>query len=549
MLPRSALAALDANTPHINPLLANGLATDHLKRVDGYIDTIFRIVAKSFPPEIKYLGFRRCTPLEEYAEASRSKQSKIQFDVARSDIYLVEYRFQFMDEEPIKRYVYLPFVVQAGTIFISGSRFVISPVLADQVISVSLNSVFVRLLKAKLTFNRVSHSFKIDGTPVAERIVWAKIYNKKPNKNAPKATTSAKSTLVHYLLAKYGLHQMYALFTDCHPVVGRDDITRERFPQKEWVICESSGFVPRNYKSYYAATAIKIAIPRVEWNLAVELLTAGVFYVIDHFPDNSAPEDVDNPKLWQHLLGQVIWSGHVPAGKLINDVNDHILSLDEYLDTQHARKLKDIGYDSRDIYHLMFHIIANFDKWSQSADDRVSTMYDKELNVLQFVCQDLIVAINQLYFNIISARKKDYANSTSPSRSFNRQKLERLMGMNLRQGLVYELSKEHPEVTTTGTSGDNMALKVTSLLVPQNKSSKHSGGGKARTSLDDPTHRLHVSVAEIGGCWALPKAEPDGRSRLNITVDVEDLGDSCLILRDKAAAPALNNIQRLIARK
>jgi hypothetical protein len=516
-----------------------------MKKVEDYINFVFHIVAKSFPPELKYLGCRRCTPMEEYAEASRSKTSKTTFDIANSYIYMMEYRFQFADEEPIKRYIYLPYVGQAGTIFLSGSRFVISPVLADQVISVSLNSVFVRLLKAKLTFNRVNHNYKIDGVSQPMRIVWAKIYNKKPNKSAPKPTTSAKSTLVHYLLAKHGLRDMYALYTDCHPVIGGEEITRERFPQSEWVLCETAGLTPRNYKAYYAPTPLKIAIPRVEWNPAVEKLTAGVFYVIDHFPDKVGSEYVDDPRLWQLLLGHIIWSGNVSAGKLTNDVQDHILSLDEYLDQQHARKLNEIGYESRDIYQLMFHIINSFDAWSLTAEDRVSTMYDKELSVLQFVCYDLVSAINQLYFNIISAKKKDYVNSTSPSRSFNRQKIERLMSMNIRQGLVWDLTKEHGEVSTTGTSGDNLALKVTSLLVPQSKSTKTSSG-KSRTSLDDPTKRLHVSIAEVGGCWALPKADPDGRSRLNLTVQINP--ESGLVLRDPSAAPLLDRIQQLIRR-
>lgn len=545
MLPRSALAALDASVPHLNPLLACGLATAHMKECEVYIDSVFRIVAKSFPPELKYLGCRRCTPMEEYSEASRSKSSKTTFDVARSNIYMMEYRFQFMEEEPIRRYIYLPFVEQAGTIYLSGSRFVISPVLADQVISVSLQSVFVRLLKAKLTFTRAAHNFKVDGISQSMRVVWAKIYNKKPSKTAPKATTSGKSSLVHYLLAKHGMREMYRLYANCQPVIGGAEITREKYPQSDWVICESSGITPRNYKAYYSATPIKIAIPRSQWSEAVINITAGVFYVIDHFPDKVDLKDIDDPSLWRLLLGHIIWSGHIGAGKLINDVQDHIQSLDEYLDTQHARKLRDIGYESRDIYHLMYHIINNFDAWSLTAEDRVSTMYDKELSVLQFVCYDLISAINQLYFNIISAKKKDYANSTSTARSFNRVKIERLMSMNISQGLVYGLPKEqHGEVSTTGTSGDNMALKVTSLLVPQSKSTKTSAG-KSRTSLDDPTKRLHVSIAEVGGCWTLPKSDPDGRSRLNPTVQISDTG---LVLRDPAYVTLLDSIQQLIRR-
>lgn len=551
MLPKAALKALDAETPQINPLIANGLATTHMesKTLEEFIDSVFRIVDKSFPDELKYEGYERCTPLEEYAEASRPKQSKTTYDVARSDIYLMKYKFRFGDDpELIKRYMYLPFVGQAGTIFLSGSRFVISPVLADQVISIGMGStgqatVFVRLLKAKLTFNRQAHAFKVDGSVQTMRIAWAKIYNKKPSKTAPKATTNAKSTLVHYLLAKHGMRDMFAIYTNCHPVIGGEEITREKYPAADWVICESVGAAPRKM-SYYMPTKLRIAVPRVEWNRSVERLVAGVFYVVDNFPDQIQVEDVNDVELWQRLMGQIIWSANVGVGKLIADVKDHILSLDEYLDTQHARKLRDIGYESRDIYHLMFHIIDNFDAWDRTADDRVSTMYDKELNVLQFVCYDIISGINQLYFSLISAKKKDYANSTSAARSFNRTKIDRLMGMNIRQGLVYDLNKDHGEVSTTGTSGDNMALKVTSLLVPQWKSTKTTA--KSRSSLDDPAKRLHVSIAEVGGCWALPKADPDGRSRINPTLQIDETG---LVLRDMRYAPRLDQIQQWIKRK
>lgn len=542
MIPRSALAALDRSTPQINPLIANGLATTHMLKTESFVDDVMRIVAKGFPPELRYLGYVRCTPLEEYAEVSRTKSSKSTFDVARSDMYLVRFDFRFADEPVFSRYMYLPFVGQAGTIHISGSRYVISPVLADQVISVDLEFVFVRVLKAKLTFNRVSHRFKIDGVPESVGVVWAKIYNRKPNDAAPPTTTTAKPSTVHYLLAKYGLSEMFAFYTDCHPVVGGDEITREHFPQENWVLCESAHVVPRNFKAYYAPSNLRIAIPRSEWNANVENLVCGVFYVVDHFPDKIKPEYVDDPKLWQLLLGYIIWSDNIAAGKLINDVRDHFVSLDEYLDIGAAKKLKEIGYESRDVYHLFYHIVSSFDEWHLTAPDRVSTMYNKELSILPFVLYNLVSAINQLYFNIISAKKKDYVNSTQPSRSFNRPKIERLMNTNLRQGLAFKLVRDHGEVSTTGTSGDNMALKPTSLLVPQSKSTR-SSSGRARVALNDPTKRLHASIAEVGGCWALPKSDPDGRARVNPCARIDENG---LILRDMEAAPLLDAIQELI---
>ncbi len=545
MIPRAAHPALDNATPRINPLIANGLATYHMPHAPEYIDSVLRIVAKSFPPELRYLGFQRCTPMEEYAEVSRTKGSKSTYDVARSDVYLMRYDFQFGDEPIFSRYVYLPFVGRAGTIFISGARFVISPVLADQVISVDLDFVFVKVQKAKLTFNHLAHNFKMNGANASVKVAWSRIYNVKKNALGPAPTTPAKCSIVHYLLAKHGLREMFALYADCHVVVGGEDITRERFPQQDWVICQSTQQPPRGFKSYYSPSGLRIAVPRVNWSTDVENMVGGVFYVVDHFPDRVWPNDVDRPELWQLLLGQIIWSAHVGAGKLVNDVHDHFVSLDEYLDVEASKKLKEIGYESRDIYHLFYHIVSNYDAWLLTAEERVSTMYDKDLSVLPFVLYNLVAAINQLYFNIISAKKKDYANSTQAARSFNQSKIERLMNTNFRQGLIFKLVREHYVVSTTGTSGDNMALKVTTLLVPQNRTTR-SSGGKARASLDDPTRRLHASIAEVGGCWALPKSDPDGRSRINPTVQISETG---LILRDMRYKPLLESVQDRIKRR
>ena len=87
------------------------------------------------------------------------------------------------------------------------------------------------------------------------------------------------------------------------------------------------------------------------------------------------------------------------------------------------------------------------------------------------------------------------------------------MNMTLRTGLIYSITKNHGEVSTISVSGDNKAFKITSLLVPQSGSNRQ-GSRKDRAVLNDPSKRLHVSVAEIGGYLNLPKSQPDGRARL-----------------------------------
>lgn len=535
MLPISALKALDECAPKITPEIAKGLATVHMKDIEKYVDSVFRSVANGFPPGLKYLGCKRCDPLQEYAEITRNKNGKCVFDVAKSDIYLMEYRFVYNDDPPISRYMYLPFVGQAGTIYLSGSRFVISPILADQVISVGLNSVFVRLLKSKLTFNRISHHFRAGGETENIQVAWSKVYNKKANALQPKATTTAKASLVHYLLCKHGFTDMFARYTQTKPIVGGEDITQERYPEKEWIICESSQIHPKNYRAVYEGSKIRIAVKRSQYTQDVKNLIAGFYYVVDHFPSRLQPDNVDSKNLWMVLLGHIIWSGSIGEGKLYSDVLDHINSLDEYLDNVYSKKLELIGYPSTDIYHLFYRIISNFNEWLLTADDRVCTMYDKELAVLPFVCAEIVSGINNLYFNLNAAKKKD----------FTSKKIMTLMNLHLRQGLVFKLTREHGEVTTQGTSGDNMALKITNLLVPQSKSSK-SSSAKARTVLSDPTKRLHVSIAEVGGAWAIPKSEPDGRSRVNPTLKISETG---LVLRDPEYRDLLDSVQQKIKRQ
>ena len=124
------------------------------------------------------------------------------------------------------------------------------------------------------------------------------------------------------------------------------------------------------------------------------------------------------------------------------------------------------------------------------------------------------------------------------------KKIESIMGMNLRPGLIFKITKEHGEVTTTSTSGDNMALKITNLLVPQSSSTRNRSK-KDRVAISDPGKRLHASIAEVGQAFSLPKSEPSGRSRVALTLRLSDTG---LVLRDPRYVELLDSVQAKIRR-
>ena len=534
MFPASVLDCLEKAVPHLTPALANGLAVEHLQYVEKYIDDVFRVVAAGFPTGLVYESGRRCTPLQEYAEITRKKSARSSFEVARSDIYLMEYRFSYLGEPLPVKYLALPFVSKGGTLYLGGARFVISPVLSDRVITIGLSSVFVRLLKAKLTFNRVTHHYLANTDRESIYVAWSEVYNERVNPNAIKPTVTANCTLVHYLLCKYGFSEAFARFGKCHPVAGGEEITELTHPPADWVVCRSrqmppKGFSPKGHgKMDYEPSTLALAIPRAQYTPMVKNMVGGLFYIVDHFPTRVKPEYLNSNRLWMILLGHLIWSGNEREGTLFNDVEDHIASLDEYIDSLMQDKLASAGYACPDIYTLFGLILENFNDWLNTSEDRVNTMYGKELSILPYVCYPITVSIVKLYFKL-KAQKKDLVF----------KKVVKIMDLLLKPGAIFKILRDHGEVTTTSSSGDNMALKITSLLVPQTASSR-KGSRRDRGAISDPAKRIHASIAEVGSYAGLPKSEPTGRSRLNLNLQVGPGGE---VLRDPQFVQLLDSVQ------
>jgi hypothetical protein len=525
------------DTPQINSIIANGIACTHMTQTEMYVDQVFRAASKGFPEGLTYTGCKRCTPHEEFAIVTRKKGTKRIYNVARSDIYMMKYFFNYkgIDLEP--RYMYLPFVSDGGHITISGSRFTISPILSDRVISVGMSDIFVRLLRDRLTFKRTGYHYMVDGKRETVQVSWSLIYHKNSKMKKLRPTVKANCTLMHYLLCKYGFTDTFLKFGNCNPVIGGIEINKDTHPETDWVICSSTQVKPKGcMRGFYEPSIIRIAIRKDEMTPIVRNMLGGFFYVVDHFPSRIKPtlEYVNSQRLWKILLGNIIFSGSINEGKLHDDINDHIVSLDEYLDSLVILKLKDIGIHVEDIYQLFAVIIEHFNDWLLGSTDKVSSMYDKELSVLYYVLYDITSAIFRLYFKLKAASKKD----------LTAKEITTMMNLSLRQGTIFSITRNHNEISTISTSGDNKAFKTTAILVPQTSSTNISSR-KDRAIVNDPQKRLHVSVAEVGSFANLPKSEPSGRSRINPCLQIDSKG---VVLRDPRFIELLDSVQQIIKR-
>lgn len=527
-----------ASTPPLNPDIASGLATKHIPEAEAYIDSVFRAVSKGFPPGFVYVRGERVHAQEEFNEVTRKRNNRREFDTASSWLYMMRYIFRYKGEE-IHRYLYLPYVGQAGMIKLGGSQFLISPILADKVISIGVSSIFLRLIRAKVTFERMMQHYMADGRRETVQVAWSLIYNKDPSKLTIKPSIKAKTTLVHYLFCKYGFTETMKNFANCTAVVGTAETINEgTHPSKDWVICTSTQLnpEPRLYK-YYKPSFIRVAVKREEYTANVKNYLCAFFYLVDHFPERikgEHPDWLDHRRFWMTLMGHLLFSSNIGEGKLADDVEDHIRSLDEYVDEIVKIKFRDIGMEVDDLYQIFGIVIENFNSWLLGASDKINSMYDKELSILYYVLAPITEAINKFYFKLRSASRKE----------LTKKEIETIFSKTLKTGLIYSITRNHGEISTMTTSGDNMAFKITSILVPQANSSKATGR-KDNATLGDPAKRLHVSIAEIGGYSALPKSEPTGRSRINPHAQLDSKGS---VLRNAELAPLLDRIQDMIRR-
>ena len=100
---------LNSNTVKMNPEVMNGLACKYMPYALTYLHRIFRTTAQEFPVGLTYDGYEVCTPEEEFKEDTRSRGSKKrEFDTAKSDLFMVRFKFSFQGVEIPGRYMKLP---------------------------------------------------------------------------------------------------------------------------------------------------------------------------------------------------------------------------------------------------------------------------------------------------------------------------------------------------------------------------------------------------------------------------------------------------------
>ncbi len=495
---------IEKHTPKSNPDIMNGVVINYMQNSLDYVDSVFKSASESFPKGLEYLGYERCSPVEEFEEVTRPRNGKRQFDLARNDLYMVKYFFRFNGEDLPPRYIYMPNIGEAGMFYIGGVNFHMTPVLSDNVISPGLDTIFVKLLRDKVIFRRLYHTMVVNDERIMTQIVWSAIYRKNQTKNT--RTTKAVTCLAHYLFAKYGVTGAFRKYCGFVPVFGDEEITEVLYPKDKWMICESIKMKPKDFMgNFYTPNTIRMAIPKDQWNMNVQALVSGFFYVVDYFPSKVRVKYIDNVDMWMVLLGHIIFSGNYSDSKLFKDIESHFISLSEYVDAIVIDKLKKLNYTIYNFYDLLAVILKDFNSIIVRSNKSTNNVFNKTVEVLYYALYDITSGIFRVNFKLNKLAAKKELTAREVVEVFNKQ---------LKTGAIFSLSSGKIVTGSVGYSGDHKYPKLTSILTEQENLPGATRGKKSKKTVTEK-NRIHTSMLEVGSLLFLPKSNPTPVVRVN----------------------------------
>lgn len=519
------------NTPKFNPRVASGFVVKEIEQAPEYINNIILSAQEDFPEGLVYLGMTRMTPEEEYERLTY----KNTYDISKSSIYGVKLKFEYKGEPLKPQYLFLPYLEEGGILTISGSKFVVTPVLIDKTFSVGTDSIFLYINRTKLTFEQFTHNYFENDQRVSSFIVSSQMYYGR-NPSRLKAehlrhTHKMRSIPVHYLLAKDGVTGMFKRYFDTDVAIGdAETINPEYYDPSEWTICSSIGVKPQDLRTkFYNASRVRLAIRNSDLNMVTRSVIAGLFYIIDFYPNRVKPEYADDSKLWYLLLALTLKPDIPQESVCLEKLDDHYRSLDTFVDNQVRMTLAADGVYVSDIFDILVEMIKTYPTRINITTDKLASMYGKRLVVLRYLLAGIRSNIFNMGFDLQSLK-----NGKKP---FDKTDIEKKMQNRIKPLEIMKVNR-NPEVNSIANPTDNL---VPTMTLPVKQQTSMAGNKKGVVVKFTPAMALDASIAEVGNLTSDAKDTFTGRDRLNPYVT---LGDDGTVLQNPELMEVIAKTQR-----
>lgn len=518
--------SLTSSTPPINDELVNGIAPVVFNQIPKYLDRMIKISMAKLHKDInlKYLGYYFPTPEEELMEDAYPRSGGKSADISQNDVYLCCFKFNY-NGIPIPKYIYLPFAHPGNLFTVSGTKYVVMPVITDLVISVKPDHLFVRLHMDKISVfaeqRRVLLNDKLE--PELLKMLWVSIL-KGPN---DKMRTSAKTPLALYLLATYGLVKTLSQYCglDKDAVMIKYDADGNLMKSKllqDYNVYGTVGEKPKGFDRSVAYTPHKLKVlvrKNVPMSPMVTNILIATIYAFDLKPGQYEIDLVNaltsrNVKketdIWKDYVGRTVYKDGVSGDKLREDVVQHMDRLDDYVDEIIRKKLDNVNIKVPAYWDLVAYLIDIYSSSINNAKEYNRNMNSVHLDLNYYICYDIIIGFNRAVKQI--NQKFNKPGSKMPGKD----EIKKILSLEISEKVIFSLVKSSTSSLALGQadiSNDSLYYKGTAMLENQNRGNGVKRGGK--TPFPDNLRTLHAYHIVIGSVLYLIKTAPSAMLRLN----------------------------------
>lgn len=549
------------HTPRINDELVNGISKKVFEHIPEYVSNMIKISFDKLNPNInlQYLGYKLVSPEEELMEDIYSRSSNSTGDIATNDVYMCKYQFMY-NNTPISRYLYFGYCNKGNIINISGTAYVVTPVLTDLVFSVLSDRIFIKLHSDKIyVMSRQYRVIKNDNpSPLIYQVLNGSVSIAR-SKNTTKS--SVRISFVFYLLCKYGLVETLSKyggvsrrdFMILHDPKDEIYINNPKYKDlyKEYDIYSTTGDKPRGYDqlNQYQKHHIKVAIRKtLAMSPLLTNLMVGIILCFDmynghiekdlvHYIDTN--NIVDEIKTWRILLGRYLYKRTVSLTKITEDLNELTDALEDYIDPIIRAKLNNAKISIYDFWDMVAYITNIYTEAVNNAKEYNANVNHVYMDILYYVCYDIIVGFNKAVKSINQRYSKNGQNQPS------KQEITKLLSMNVSPKVIYKLVKSRRRslaLQQVDVAHDSLYYKCTALLENQNRGDGVLIGGK--TKFPDTIKQLTGHHLVFGSLLYLIKAAPSPTLRMNPWAKFDSEGNIIITDDLKPAVEALDKILR-----
>jgi hypothetical protein len=481
---KDIINAVYAAGPVYNEYLLRGFMVEQIAGAAEFVGTVFREAVKLFNGVITYTGLRVVPPADRAEwELTRNQGCRI----ANSELLLVEYLFNYAGRE-YKTPLYIPYL-KNDVIVIDDTNYVLQRSIKEQVASRTTNGITMKVIRQPIPFYRTA-SYRMesasDNRVYNESVPTTSIHR---NKLRSKGKTS-EASIIHYLFCKFGFIGTLARFgvapEDCSFVsVMAGDIERFRyFPARKVLKKRQPDLFLRVHKDLLD-------------NPLLTRFIANILYTITSTNTKYSLENLYEPTgtIFRVMLGKITHGANVAEIAGNKKIEDHIASLDSYLDPITRVRLHEYGILVSDIYDLLQYVFTNINEIIRTTSH--TNLYHSRIDYLEELLVETIVkSVYGRWYDAVTDPKK-----------LNEKEVKSILFF--APNLIAKLHTSRIVQKNPPAYGDNALV---GWLIQKIRQSGLSASGHTNRS---PDHRFHTSMAVVESLIALSKSNPGAGGSIN----------------------------------